>query len=1046
MNCKYSKTTSILPVVGLFCLFGTLTACEDDLIENGPQSGPLVIKVAAPEEWTTDIAAEADDPDSRCISIDAATSESTTPLYVHTIESANVSSAAPRSRGAMKNTIENFSMSAICYTGDFPEDEFSPNFAYDLTCKVNSSTASCTEKLLWPTGGKVRFFAYAPVNADRTDDPFALSASTAKGSPRITYTVPADVKKQHDLMAACTDATSAEINLNFRHILTAVKVVTATDMIPGTITEVRLSGIPATGTFTPDPDATKDKWQIDETSTGSFKVQREVSIDGGYTSPNDDDKIVGDKNESVEVIGETGDFTMLMIPQTLPEGAKLEIDFKEKLSEQKFTMSASLAGTTWPEGKIITYSISPSSINVKPIVEFNKTPNDSLPYSGVWHDIELRAYAEVTKAGVTGTSYVELPTPELQYSLNGGSSYSAAKFYDPDGNDVQQTATAADGTAAPVSDLTTIGSLKGMYVLSAQADFTTLQNTLGNRNEFLRTSDSPADLYELSGNESANCYMLDQPGYYKFPVVYGNTYKDGGLNSDAITITHDPDKSVTGLEYYVDYNGAKITTYAITDAADAVLAWQDAPDLIDQIELITENGMSWVKFRVRKHSITQGNALIVVRDASKNIMWSWHIWVSQHTAEWRARTDYKEIESITKITKNSSTSKYEFTGKKHGLASVNLGYCDPHTGNAERQFKIKFKVKVNNSTIELTKYTAGNTVINAQEKLFTQKEFKGSLAGDNPYYQWGRSAPTPGGIYNSSTPTYYYKGDDYSELNMENKPTFNENYKLTRNTPGTSTTDLGDEKGASIKWAISHPHVFIMSKYDDKVSGITVDYRDRWFTETDPFQLWNPKAKKAASPDETNEELACKSVYDPCPAGYLVPQANVFTALTIHGSAYANCNLYRSGTTPAENYKTEITNPTAGATSWNYIWTVTITRGKTNTSFSFPATGVRNKSLRYADFSTVTSFSLTRSFSSDHFMAGRTEPAFRSLTFITSSTYITGNSNASIFYIDNRYTNGTQNKTSSCLTQISAKPGIGCHWTSATSYGMPVRPILDKDL
>lgn len=1037
MNCKYSKTTSILPVVGLFCLFGTLTACEDDLIENGPQSGPLVIKVAAPEEWTTDIAAEADDPDSRCISIDAATSESTTPLYVHTIESANTGSAAPRSRGAMKNLIENFSMSAICYTGDFPEDEFSPNFAYDLTCKVNSSTASCTEKLLWPTGGKVRFFAYAPVNADRTDDPFTLSASTAKGSPRITYTVPTDVKKQHDLMAACTDATSAEINLNFRHILTAVKVVTATDMIPGTITEVRLSGIPATGTFTPDPDATKDKWQIDETSTGAFKVQREVSIDGGYTSPNDDDKIVGDKNQSVEVVGETGDFTMLMIPQTLPEGAKLEIDFKEKLSEQKFTMSASLAGTTWPEGKIITYSISPSSINVKPIVEFNKTPNDSLPYSGVWHDIELRAYAEVTKAGVTGTSYVELPTPELQYSLNGGSSYSAAKFYDPDGNDLQQTATATDATAHPVSDLTTIGSLKGMYVLSAQADFTTLQNTLGNRNEFLRTSDSPADLYELSGNESANCYMLDQPGYYKFPVVYGNTYKDGAYNSSGISGQH------------VDYNGAKITTYAIADAADAVLAWQDAPDLIDQIELITENGMSWVKFRVRKHSITQGNALIVVRDASKEIMWSWHIWVSQHTAEWRARTDYKEIESITKIAEN----EYEFTGKKHGLASVNLGYCDPHTGNAERQFKIKFKVKVNNSTIELTKYTAGNTVINAQEKLFTQKEFKGSLAGDNTYYQWGRNAPTPGGIYNSSTPTYYYKGTDYSELNMENKPTFNENYKLTRNTPSTGTTEFTTEKGVSIKWAISHPHVFYMSKYDTnlKAYGITFDYRDRWFTETDPYQLWNPKATGPVSEGDTSDEDACKSVYDPCPAGYRVPQANVFTAFAIH-AGYGTLGTYGRGsvTTPA-GYKTAITNPTAGATSWNNTWSVTITRSETSTSFSFPATGVRNKSLRYNDFSTVTSFSLTRSFSPDHFMAGLTEPAFRSLTYLTSSTYIKATtddkqSHASVFYIDNRYINGTQHKDENCLTQISTTPGIGCHQTSATSYGLTVRPILDKDL
>lgn len=1036
MNCKYSKTTSILPVVGLFCLFGTLTACEDDLIENGPQSGPLVIKVAAPEEWTTDIAAEADDPDSRCISIDAATSESTTPLYVHTIESANTGSAAPRSRGAMKNLIENFSMSAICYTGDFPEDEFSPNFAYDLTCKVNSSTASCTEKLLWPTGGKVRFFAYAPVNADRTDDPFTLSASTAKGSPRITYTVPTDVKKQHDLMAACTDATSAEINLNFRHILTAVKVVTATDMIPGTITEVRLSGIPATGTFTPDPDATKDKWQIDETSTGSFKVQRDVSIDGGYTSPNDDDKIVGDKNQSVEVIGETGDFTMLMIPQTLPEGAKLEIDFKEKLSEQKFTMSASLAGTTWPEGKIITYSISPSSINVKPIVEFNKTPDDDLPYSGAWYDVELRAYAEITKAGVAGTSYVELPTPELQYSFNDGSSYSSAALYDPDGNnELQQTATAADGTLNPVNDLTTIKSLKGTYLLPAQSDFTTLQNTLGNRSDILGTPEQPEDLYALSGNESANCYMLDQPGYYKFPVVYGNAYKNGAYNSSGISSQH------------VDYTGAAISGYAIANPADAVLAWQDSPDLIDQIKLITENGLSWVKFRVRKPSITQGNALIVVRDASEEIMWSWHIWVSQHTPNWRARTDYKEIESITK---NSST--YAFTGNKYGLASVNLGYCDPHTGNAARQFKIKFKVKVNNSTIELTKYTAGNTVINTQEKLFTQKEFKGSLAGDNTYYQWGRNAPTPGGIYNSSTPTYYYKSEeDYSELNMENKPTFNENYKLTRNTRGTSETDFGMERGISIDWAISHPHVFYMSKYDGKVSGVTFDYRDRWFTETDPYQLWNPKATGAVAEGTTTDEAACKSVYDPCPAGYRVPQANVFTAFAIH-AGYGTFGTYGKGsvTTPA-GYKTAITNPTAGATSWNNTWSVTITRGETSTSFSFPATGVRNKSLRYNDFSTVTSFTLTRSFSPDHFMAGLTEPAFRSLTYLTSSTFIKATtddkqSHASVFYIDNRFINGIQHKNENCLTQISPTPGMGSHQVSATSYGLTVRPILDKDL
>lgn len=78
--------------------------------------------------------------------------------------------------------------------------------------------------------------------------------------------------------------------------------------------------------------------------------------------------------------------------------------------------------------------------------------------------------------------------------------------------------------------------------------------------------------------------MVGKPGYYMFPVVYGNTYEDGALNSEAITITN----KTSGLKHYVDYKGNQIEGYEITEGVDAVIAWQDAPDLVDAVELIPE--------------------------------------------------------------------------------------------------------------------------------------------------------------------------------------------------------------------------------------------------------------------------------------------------------------------------------------------------------------------------------------------------------------------------------------------------------------------------
>ena len=64
---------------------------------------------------------------------------------------------------------------------------------------------------------------------------------------------------------------------------------------------------------------------------------------------------------------------------------------------------------------------------------------------------------------------------------------------------------------------------------------------------------------------------------------------------------------------------------------------------------------------------------------------------------------------------------------------------------------------------------------------FTQMEYRGSDAGDNTYYQWGRKDPMLGGIYSDGkTPTYWFYGKGSSssvktqEFNMENKQVFNQ--------------------------------------------------------------------------------------------------------------------------------------------------------------------------------------------------------------------------------------------------------------------------------
>lgn len=51
-----------------------------------------------------------------------------------------------------------------------------------------------------------------------------------------------------------------------------------------------------------------------------------------------------------------------MIPQTLPDGAQIEVVFTDN-SGTDYTLTADIKGTEWPIGKTVIYKISRSSIN-----------------------------------------------------------------------------------------------------------------------------------------------------------------------------------------------------------------------------------------------------------------------------------------------------------------------------------------------------------------------------------------------------------------------------------------------------------------------------------------------------------------------------------------------------------------------------------------------------------------------------------------------------------------------------------------------------------
>ena len=133
------------------------------------------------------------------------------------------------------------------------------------------------------------------------------------------------------------------------------------------------------------------------------------------------------------------------------------------------------------------------------------------------------------------------------------------------------------------SDSSRSGKITVIYA-GVCAEFTVVQNSV---------------LVNLAQNGAANCYVISEAGTYYFPLTKGNSDSSVG--------------SVRSVEVLWESFGTSITP--------------SVGDLVKSVTIVNDN----LVFDTAEN-FREGNAVVAVKDADDNILWSWHIWLTDQPA------------------------------------------------------------------------------------------------------------------------------------------------------------------------------------------------------------------------------------------------------------------------------------------------------------------------------------------------------------------------------------------------------------------------------
>lgn len=836
-----------------------LAGCQrDELVGDMPDKNTLNFYVGVADEWNygnakavadstaakeNNLAKSRSLPDEqqpsavmpavRAFSLDAA--PGTDSLYLHTsvsdaIEAASFGKGKTVTRGTPVNSKDEFydAFGIFGYFADVWDDSgMDVYFSNVKVTKSNGEFWTPTTEYRWPGGQQgLCIWAYAPYNAT------GLALPSDDGTaPAFTYTVPDDVKEQKDLLIAEPDPvvgepTNGTLPLTFRHVLTAVRFVVGDDVRKGSVKNISLKGVQSKGTYRHGASA----WELSGDPVKDFTYEFTPSTPVGGD----------DSGSGTQITPEEA--TFMMIPQTLPEGAQIEVVFTEEKTGADYTLTASIGKDEWKMGQTVTYRISITGFGEQPTFEvtFNNTefahkaPEDAsgniIPLKGIF---TVKSYSTVTKEGHDATYYAQPWTAE--FSTDGGSTWSNTLPNDW----FEKFPT--NGTGSQEAEQ------QEFMVKDQKSTFSDPHN------ERLKAMTSVSGICDLSMTtgikRTANCYIINRPGTYKLPLVYGNAidYKKVPYDGNNSSAYYHYTANSKVLENFKDHLDNDIKSPYIYQQSgfkvkDAVLIWQDRDGMIDYTTIQLTDNNTYLQFTTAgagTDGFQQGNAIIAVRDENDLVAWSWHIWVTDYEPGQTAQSStYDPGAQAKDFTVNNQSGSYTFMGTELGLCNGNKLEFE------ERKVQVRFRQTATNRTSESVE--------------ITQTGYHSEELGYCTYYQFGRKDPMLPLRYDEDKwardkehyvdPSAFFKDENVT-------------YKFVAH----------NEKQVSLGTSIQHPHhMHILDQSQHYVSD--------WCTNT-YYNLWNANQENLGV-----TSTVTKTVYDPSPVGYCVPPANAFSGFTYDGN------------------------------------------------------------------------------------------------------------------------------------------------------------------
>lgn len=692
MKTYYRSAVALLGMIAVLS-FG---ACADDEIVDNRQGvkdglGFSVSDIQdAPEDQTRTLN---DNPEDYAVqSIDFTEEAGNACLQETTVPGVNPVKRAPATRSDFQNSIGAPFGAFACKNGSGK-----PDFFYNEKVAANGTMVS--PKVWTSDESTLQFYAVYPY-IDGSNPNLQLVQPLAGELPSVDFTTPTDIANQIDLMTASTqDITytstgggSHVVPLTFYHSLTAIRFGVGSNLSwAKTIKSVEFQGVYSKGRY----DIKTKTWS-NQSATQNYKL----------------DNIGVSTSEAVNNVILKDGHTFLMVPQTLPAGAKIVVTFSDGNS-----ITAKIEGKKWKPGTTKTYMITEKNSNWNYIIQATSP-------SAVAYDATQTGNYGITSYRQVGSEKqpVKWRVVKYQESTDGGATWSAESDTKPAWL-TGLTLTQGDGSTAAQQGTATVQKAPLIDKLAAYNKVlhdATPKGSAGNYYD-LSTHDYKGN---ATARNTANSYLISAPGYYKIPLVYGNAITGGNPNPHAYTSNAVPGNPKV-LYHFKDHANVDIDKPWITqtnggaNAPDgAKIVWTDQSGIVEASSLGIEGSgtNAFVHFRVPQDKIKNGNAVIAVTKGG-TVVWSWHLWFAKD----------EELNTIPMV--NFQNVTYKFTKQTLGLTYTKWkgsSYDKP------RVVRIKVEQTMTNGGVTQFGY------IDITQNPGSVKETSSTL------YQFGRKDALPG--------------------------------------------------------------------------------------------------------------------------------------------------------------------------------------------------------------------------------------------------------------------------------------------------------------